>query len=403
MPEGVEINPTLIFSTFTEWKEVYDWWWKLAKDKIIADSSIKTEVKRLIKGKAKDLQKAQAIYNFCAKNIRYVAVEYGEAGYEPHPASDIFRNKYGDCKDQAVLLVTMLKEAGLKASLVLIGTKQYYNLNNDFPSVLFNHAIAALYLENKIIFLDPTAETCSFGDLPLGDQNRRVLVFKDDRYKIEETPLYPGEHNLLKQELKLKINENESIAGSKINITLGAYDQKQRYWLLYTQPEIIQDTLKNVIQEISIGARLGKYKIDNLNDLNTPVILSYDFSGPEYFTNAGLLRIMPQLADIDTSLITKESRKYPIDLGLLDKRESYLEIIIPKNFVIQYMPADIKRDSPWFSFAQEYSYKNGRIYLRQLSYSKRDKVAKDEYHDFRSFMENLARSVKQRIVLERLK
>jgi hypothetical protein len=297
----------------------------------------------------------------------------------------------------------MLREAGLSAFPVLIGTKKYYNLNEDFPSALFNHCIAALYLENKIIFLDPTAETCSFGDLPLGDQRRRVLVFRDSGYDIKETLLYSGEHNLIKQELKLKVNEDESIAGAKVNITRGAYDQKQRYWLLYTQPELIQDALKNIIQEVSIGAKLGNYKIDNLNDLNTPVILSYNFRGPEYFTKAGFLRIMPQLAMIDTSLTTKENRKYPIDFGLLEKHEFSLEISIPKNFIMQYMPDNIKIDSPWYSFTQEYSFKDNRIYLKQLSYNKTDRVVKEEYARFRSFMENLARSVKQRIVLEKIR
>ena len=403
MPGDIEINPTLLFSTFANWQDIYSWWWELAKNKIKTDSSIKEEVKRLIKGKPNDFEKARAIYNFCAKDIRYVAVEYGEAGYEPHLAGEILRNKYGDCKDQAILLVTMLREAGLSAFPVLIGTKQYYNLNKDFPSGLFNHCIAAVYLGDKFIFLDPTAETCSFGDLPLGDQGRRVLVFKDNGYLIEETPLYSGEHNLIKQELKLKINEDESIAGEKVNITLGAYDQKQRYWLLYTQPELIQNALKNIAQEVSIGAKLGSYKIDNLNDLNIPVVLSYNFRGPEYFTKAGSLRIMPQLASLDTSLVTKESRRYPVDLDLLDRREFDLEITIPNNFVIQYMPSEIKSESPWLSFSQEYSFKNNKIYFKQLSYSKTKMITKEEYPSFKDFMENLGRSLKQRIVLEKLK
>jgi hypothetical protein len=403
MPEGVEINPTILFSTFNDWQDIYSWWWGLAKDKIKADKAIKAEVKRLIKGKRTDLEKARAIYNFCAKDIRYVAVEYGDAGYEPHSAQDIFRNKYGDCKDQAVLLVTMLKEAGLQASLVLISTKQYYNLNQDFPSALFNHCIAALYFNGKIIFLDPTAETCSFGDLPVSDQGRRVLVFKDDAYSIEPVPLYPKEHNFIKQDLKLKTNEDESISGVKINITRGVYDQRQRYWLLYTQPELIEDALKNAIQEVSIGSRLMNYKIDNLNDLDTPVILSYDFRGPEYFTQAGSLRIMPQLASVETSSVTKDKRRYPLDFGFLDKREFSLEIIIPKNFVIQYMPEKINYDSLWFSFIQEYSFKDNKLYFKQLSYNKTLRVAKEEYEDFKVSLEKLARAVKQRVVIEKIK
>ena len=201
----------------------------------------------------------------------------------------------------------------------------------------------------------------------------------------------------------IKVNDDESISADKINYTFGAYDQAQRYWLLYTQPELIQDTLKNMIQNVSIGARLDSYKIDNLSNLNTPVMLSYSFNGPEYFTNAGFLRIMPQLTSVDTSLAAKESRKYPIDFGLLEKREFLLEVYLPDNFVVKYMPDSIKLDSPWISFSQEYSFEDNRILLKQVNYGKKDKVLQEEYAEFKGFMENLARAIKQRVVLEKIK
>jgi transglutaminase-like putative cysteine protease len=211
----------MLISTFNGWQDVYNWWWSLASGKIKADSAIKNKVKELMRNKASDEEKIRAIYNFCAQKIRYVAVEYGQAGYEPHFAADIFKNKYGDCKDQAILLVTLLKEAGFIARPVLIATKEYYNLNVDFPSLLFNHCIAAVCLKDKLIFLDPTAQTCSFGDLPPDDQGRKVLVFNEDKYEIQETPLYPPNHNLIKQQLKIKLNKDESIQAQKINFTFG--------------------------------------------------------------------------------------------------------------------------------------------------------------------------------------
>ena len=68
MPEGVEINPTILFSTFNDWQDIYSWWWGLAKDKMKADKAIKAEVKRLIKRKRTDLEKARAIYEWVVEN-----------------------------------------------------------------------------------------------------------------------------------------------------------------------------------------------------------------------------------------------------------------------------------------------------------------------------------------------
>ena len=401
MPPEVEINPTMLISTFKSWKEVYDWWWPLARDKIKADASIKEKVRELTMNARSEEDKARGIYNFCAQKIRYVAVAYGQAGYEPHKAEDIFRNKYGDCKDQAILLVTMLKEAGLIAWPVLIPTKEYYNLNEDFPAIFFNHCIAALSLKGEVVFLDPTAETCSFGDLPVDDQGRKVIIFKDSGYKIQTIPFLPAARNLISQRLNIQVNEDETITAEKTVLTGGMYDQAQRYWLLYTPPELVEETLKEKIQDVSIGARLKGYDIKNQDNLNEPIRLHYTFSGPEYFTPAGELRIMPQLVSLDTSLVAKDQRKYPIDFALLDIKEAVFEIEIPGDFTVNYMPESISEDSPWLNCKIEYSRKDKRIIFIQKTELKKNIILKEDYPAFKEFFEGLAKKVKQRIILEK--
>jgi len=331
-----------------------------------------------------------------------VGVEYGQAGYEPHKAEDIFKNKYGDCKDQAMLLVTMLREAGLFAWPVLISTKEYYDLDANFPAVLFNHCIAALSLNDNLVFLDPTAETCSFGDLPSADQGRKILLFKEDGYQIKQIPLYPARQNLLRQSLVIKIGEGESIDAEKSVITKGIYEQAQRSLLLYTPPELIVEMLQEKIQDISIGAKLTDYDIKNAEDLDKPVILNYAFSGPEYLTRAGKLRILPGLASLDTSLVAKDKRKYPIDLATLDFKENIFKIEIPDIFVIRYIPENISQSSLWLKYSAAYSQENNRIYLTQKIELKKNTVSIKEYGAFKCFFESLARKLKQRIILERV-
>jgi len=420
MPQNVEINPTMLISTFSSWQEIYDWWWKLAQDKIKADVAIKNKVSELTAKQDSQEAKIRSIYNFCAQKIRYVAVEYGQAGYEPHSASDIFKNKYGDCKDQAILLVTMLKEAGILSWPVLIPTKEDYNLNEDFPEMFFNHCIAAVPLnpvrntkviigedkisngvKGKTVFLDPTAQTCPFDNLPADDQGRGVIIFKEDGYKIENTPLYPAEHNLAKQDLKIKIDSDETISAEKSVFAYGVYELGQRFWMLYTPPELIRESLKEKIQAISIGATLDNYNIQNLEDLNKPVVLTYTFKGPEFFSIAGKIRIMPQLANLDTSLVAKDKRKYPIDFSILDIKETVFEIEIPQNFIITYMPQSINEDSLWLKFIAEYNRKDSKIYFRQKAELKNNIVSQEEYPAFKKFFNDLAKKIKERVILEK--
>ncbi|TBR16444.1 DUF3858 domain-containing protein, partial [bacterium] len=365
-----------------------------------ADATIKDKVKELVKDKNSQEDKARAIYNFCAQNIRYVAVEYGQAGYEPHAAFEVLKNKYGDCKDQAILVVAMLKEAGISAWPVLIATRSEHDLHDDFPSMLFNHCIAAVYLKDKLIFLDPTAETCSFGDLPADDQNRKVLLFKEDKYEIHPTPLYPSAQNIIKQDTLVKIKPNEEIWSEKSIFSSGIYEQAQRYWLLYTPPELIRRQIEQRIQEFSIGANLEKYEIKNLKDLNNHVTLEYDFNGPEYFINAGKLRIMPEFAGIDSSMVAQDKRRYPIDFSVLDAKENTVTVELPRGFSLKYLPENIEIDNPWFKFMVEYSQKNNKIFFVQRIEAKKRIIPENEYPEFKKALEELARKLKQRVVLE---
>jgi tetratricopeptide (TPR) repeat protein len=401
IPALTEINPTLLLSSFASWKDVYDWWSGLAFDKMQADKSIKEKTRELVKGKNSLGEKVRAIYNYCAKEIRYVAVEYGQAGYQPHAAADIFKNKYGDCKDQAILLVTMLQEAGLSSWPVLIPTREYYNLNPDFPAPLFDHCIAAVELEGKLIFMDPTSRTASFRDLPFVDQARKVLIFKADTLQITDTPLQPRRHNLFVQDTRISIKRDESIQAERKIFTFGQFDQAQRYWLQYTQPEVVRDQLKAKIQDFAIGAKLIYYSIENLQDLNTPVVLTYGFQGQEYFTAAGSLRILPQLSGIETTFTAKDKRSYPLELDFLNTQETYFEITIPEEFIVKYLPANFLQDSPWMKVSVEYRHRHNKIYFRQASELKEGQISESEYPQFKNLLELTAKKIKQRIVLEK--
>ncbi len=400
MPSNSKINPIILISTFDSWQEIYDWWWNLAKDKIQVNQAIKQKVKDLTQDKETILDKARAIYNFSAEDIRYVAVEYGQAGYEPHKAIDIFFNKYGDCKDQAILLVAMLREIGLESYPVLIGTDDYLDLEEDFPSVNFNHCIAVVKLDEDLVFLDPTCSTCSFGNLPADDQQRRIFILTDTGYQIETTPVYSAQHNSLRQILKMEISPDGTIEAEKMVATTGLYDAGQRLWLKYSTEEAISESLKQAIQGVSTAARLIKYDIQNLDDLNKNVILNYSFSGREYWTKAGNLRIFPQLALLDTSVIAKQSRRYPIDLGMPSIREAELDVVLPRGVKLKYLPADFQESNPWLDLSVEYHFEDGHLRFKQRTQIKKRYVALSEYLKFKTFIEGISTQIKERMIFQ---
>ena len=169
--------------------------------------------------------------------------------------------------------------------------------------------------------------------------------------------------------------------------------------IFFILPYLVQ--VSTYFHEKAHQKSLDKYNIENLEDLNKPVELSYTFKGPQYFTAAGKFRIMPQLSGLDTSLVAKDKRQYPIDFSILDMRDSVFEIELPDNFLIKYMPPSITEDTPWLKLIIEYNHKENKIYFRQKIELKKNIVSQQDYPDFKAFFEGLAQKIQQRIILEK--
>jgi len=396
-----EITPAFILSSFKSWDQIYKWWWSLTKDKIDINPEMKALVKGLIAGKDTPEGKTRAVYNWCIKNIRYVGIEYGQAGYEPHRATEILANKYGDCKDQAILLVSLLKEAGIEAYPVLIGTKGTYRLEEKLPTVLFDHCIAATRIDSRLVFMDPTGETVSFGDLPTDDQARKVLVFFKDRVEIVSTPDFPAEHNRLLRKTDIKIKPDENIEAQREITTFGYYDQGQHWKFKYTRPILIEESLKEAVHQIVPGGKLLKYKIDNIEDMDKPVKLFYQFSGPNYLIRAGRARVIGG-GGVDTSLVAKDRRNYDIDFGDLNEEESTTTIELPDNLTVKFLPEPIVYQTKWSEVISEYSFKDHRLTLISKNIRKQKTVSREEYAEFKKTLEDLAEKSKQCIILEKI-
>ena len=402
MPPWQEIVPSLSLSSFDRWEDIYDWWWNIAKDKVNVDKEIKRKVKELTRGKKSEEEKVRAIYHWVASKIRYVGIEYGQAGFEPHPAIEIFKNKYGDCKDQAMLLIAMLKFAGISAHPVLIGTRSCWVLDEDFPVLTFNHAIAQAEVNGKTVFLDPTAETASFGDFPPSDQDRKVLVFYEKEGRIEKTPLFPAEHNKVSRTMEIKILDDETISATREVKTYGMYDQGQRAWLKYTKPVLVQEQFKEKINTITPGGELLNYTVSEVDNLNQPVEIRMEFKGPKFLTRAGKNRLLPKLGSLSASLVSKDRRNFPLDFRALNENVTEIKVKLPAHLNVKFLPPPVVKDTTWFSYVNKYTFSKGLISFEERLIDKKTKVSVEEYLEFKEIFEELARQTDKQVILEEL-
>ncbi|MGY4436957.1 TPR repeat protein/transglutaminase-like putative cysteine protease [Bradyrhizobium sp. F1.13.1] len=107
--------------------------------------------------------KIERIYNWVARNIRYVGIGLEDGGWTSQPASAVLASRYGDCKAHATLFKALLAAQGIEANLVAVNSDARYTLT-EVATPNFDHAIA--YVPEIDQYLDPTASLFAFGSLP---------------------------------------------------------------------------------------------------------------------------------------------------------------------------------------------------------------------------------------------
>ncbi|MGH7269937.1 MAG: DUF3857 domain-containing protein, partial [Polyangiaceae bacterium] len=107
-PPFAEVLGHVHVSTYKSWSDLGRWYWGLIRDQLVPDDEVRRRAEALTKGLNDDASRVRAIYDYVIQKTRYVALELGIHGYKPYRCAQIFARGFGDCKDKATLIVTML-------------------------------------------------------------------------------------------------------------------------------------------------------------------------------------------------------------------------------------------------------------------------------------------------------
>ncbi len=186
-------TPRLLVSTFPDWKAFAEWYGRISRLTDEVTPAIVAEAKRLTANARSDREKVRALYDYVT-GLRYVAVPLGINSVRPHAAANVLQNQYGDCKDKANLLNTLLHAVNIEAHLVLV--PRFSQAYEAVPGLAFNHAISRVKLADETLWVDTTDDVCRFGMLPPGDAGRNVLPI-DSSSALAQLPLpSPDQHSL---------------------------------------------------------------------------------------------------------------------------------------------------------------------------------------------------------------
>lgn len=198
------------YSTLKDWNTFADEYRRRTENKAIPTPGIVQLAEEVTKPAKNRQDEARLLYQWVSLNIRYVQVYLNDGHYIPHAADEVLKNRYGDCKDKAVLLKALLKSRGIDSSLVLLNAFTRYTLP-ELPTMdAFNHLI--VYLPEWSLYVDPTQEFLPFGALGTTETDKPALHI-DDGKGIQHTPQLLAEEDGMRSKTYIKVGEDGRMSG----------------------------------------------------------------------------------------------------------------------------------------------------------------------------------------------
>jgi tetratricopeptide (TPR) repeat protein len=213
-------------------------------------------------------------------------VEFGESSLIPQNPAETLKRKYGDCKDKATLLVTMLRAAGIQANLALLNTGPGEDINTELPGMgMFDHAIVFVpaSANEEEMWIDATAQYTEPGYLPLMDYGRWALIIGQESRQLKKIPEITSANHLHRETREFTMSEYGPAKIVETNEEIGAGGEDFRDF--YTgDAKKVRENGESYVKEMYLADSLISLDHGDVSDLEKPFRVSYVTKGRRGFT-----------------------------------------------------------------------------------------------------------------------
>lgn len=205
-PAADEKWPVLWLASAASWGDVAKAYAKVLPS-LDPSPQLAARAKQLTKSASSPNDKAIALLEWMHRNVRYTAMELNEGALVPRSPDETVGKGFGDCKDMASLLVSMLRAVNVPAHVALLDASTLPDLTDGLAGFgELNHAIVRID-GPKPVWVDPTFAFGAPGVLPPVDQGRGAVVIADGTKGLEHTPVLQSSDNRRTITYELKLAE----------------------------------------------------------------------------------------------------------------------------------------------------------------------------------------------------
>ena len=297
-------------------------------------------------------------------------------------------------------MYSLLKAAGIRSyyALVKAGDNDHF-LIEDFPCNQFNHVILCVPLQKDTVWLECTNQTMPTGYLSEFTGNRKALLVDETGGILVSTPKYGLHENVLKRELRSKLDEAGNL-DMKVSTKYGGIQQDELGGMINT---LSKDKLKTILQK---SLELESYTLTDFSYEETKTVLpelneQLQVEVNNYATVSGKrIFIVPNVLNRSNSqfLMDKE-RVVDIVFNSEWRDEDHCEIEIPEGYQPEAMPQDVSLKTIFGTYSCSVKLSGNKIIYDRVREQFSGRFPATGQAELAQFFDDIYKSDRNKIVL----
>ncbi|MFN4365303.1 DUF3857 domain-containing protein [Chryseobacterium hispalense] len=412
LPQPVKILPKVSFAltkfnlegkqgSINNWSDFGSWYYNSILQPVsVSNPAIKAEVMSLNLNGTKE-EKVKKLYQHMQAKTRYIFVALGIGGWQPMLPDEVQKKGYGDCKGLTNYMKTLLDEAGIPSYYSVVNSSSSpVSFDKDFPKMGGNHVILMVPTEKGNIWLENTSQQVAFNHLSYNTTARNVLSIRKEGIELIDTPDYTAEQSKEKQQLKIKINEDNSILGEG-NFSYTGLQYDNNLILATMSPKERTEAVKNMFDIL----HFEKIEMKNfLNDKDNAVArYDLDFKANNYSKNAGSSIIFRAVPIYSNNIYkNEENRELPFELRQSYEDDYEVSFTIPQQYKIEELPENVVLNSEFGTYKLSFVKNGESLKVNRTIRINKGIYPKEKYNDYVNFRKKTINIDNSKILISKI-
>lgn len=409
---------------FSDWKDMGLWYEQLSRERRQPDESVRAKASELVSGLTDQRAQIEKLAAFVQQEIRYVSIQIGIGGFQPHRASEILANRYGDCKDKATLLASLLSCLNIDSYYFIVNIEPRVVKENSPVSLFwFNHVVLGIKLPDdklyegsealvsipglgRLLIFDPTMPHSPPGRLPFYLQKSNGLLVAGEQSRLLLFPGSSPDRLELIRRGQFVLSADGLLKGSVSETLAGFQAEVARLRLRDVHEQARRKDLEDFLVR-SVGSFvLENYQYLNLNEPDREVGLQYSFRSASYLGRTGEVfsfrpNILAMLDDYEV-LKQKDDRKYPVLLSVVGTSQDEFEIKLPIGYTVEVLPGPVELSNGFADYYSRLELDGGTLRLKRLFKIKQDYLPPDRFQEVLEMFRLISGEERRRLLLKKI-